>query len=129
MRLAMFILVVLMITGCDGPYGKDVCGTDSEVFKMLQANYPAWSAIKPPALSNGVATIHTSDGLIYSVRVLQYTTNGQPVVSISTDEGYPRTFTGLKGYFYTPNNELLTLESSYEITQLTSHIYCYQRVK
>ena len=70
-----------------------------------------------------MATISVN-GYTYAVQVLQFTSDGQPILSISTDEGHPRTWIGISRYFFTPNNELLNLSDTYEIEPMRENIYC-----
>lgn len=95
---------------------------------MLENNYHKWTilakTISPS--TNGVATFYVNSRP-YAVRVLRYTVDDLPILSVSINEGLPRTWIGINGYFYTPNDELLMLSSPYKIKQLTEHIYCYWR--
>ncbi len=106
----------------------DVCNPESPIVELLETKYPEWSYLVEslPPSTNGVETLHVGGGT-YSVRVLKYTDNEQPILSVSTNEGYPRMWVGISGYFYTPTTELLNLSDTYEIEAMKDNVYCYRR--
>jgi hypothetical protein len=128
MKYLVLLLTMMLLSSCFGNIQEPICSSKHELVQLLSENYPicAEQAKELPPSRNGVATLR-GYGLANSVRVLQYTEDNQPILSISTNEGHSRTWIGLHGYFYTPNDETLNLSSEYTIIQVTEHVYCYIR--
>ncbi len=128
----MILLVVIFGFSSCKPYVEieEPCDFYSDLVTVLSDNYEEWAtqAQTISAATNGVATIHVN-GRTYAVRVLKFTSDNLPILSISTNEGYPRTWLGLTGYFFTPNDELLTFWGNYKLKQMTENIYCYWKEK
>lgn len=126
----MFLLIVIFGFSSCKPYVKieEPCDFYSELIAVLSDHYEEWAeqtqTISPA--TNGVATIDAG-GKLYAVHVLKFTSDNLPILSISTNEGYPRTWLGITGYFFTPSNELLTFGGNYKLEQMTENIYCYWR--
>jgi len=132
LAITMCILVVIFVFSSCKPYMEigEPCGFYSELVAILSDNYEEWATqaqtISPA--TKGVATIHV-DGRTYAVLVLKFTSDNLPILSISTNDGYPRSWLGESGYFYTPSGELLTFGGNYKLEQMTDNIYCYWKEK
>ena len=122
------LLLLIIVASCSTyPDREEICNPTGEVIATIESNYEQWTELvwSMPPSTNGVATF-SARGYTYAVRVLQFTSDGQPILSVSTDEGHPRTWIGLSGYFITPG-ELLNLSSNYEIEHMKDNIYCYRK--
>src|SRR5262245_17732633 len=116
-KYLVLLFTMLLLSSCLGSAERvPTCNSEDELVQLLTENYPVWTehAKELPSSRNGIATLR-GYGLANAVRVLQHTQDNQPILSISTNEGHPRTWLGINGYFYTPNDELLNLSSEYTI--------------
>jgi hypothetical protein len=78
-------------------------------------------------LSSNNAIVFNDGSYPYTVRSLYQTNEGEPILSISTRDEWPRTPLGVQGYFYTPTGELSFNDDRYNVEQLDNNIFCYKR--
>jgi hypothetical protein len=126
-KYLVLLLTMMLLSSCLGNVVQEsTCSSENKLVNILTENYAEWARQEVPFGSTAVTTLRL-DGWAYAIQSLQRTQDNQPILSISTNEGHPRTWIGIEGYFYTPNDELLNLSSDYTITRITEHVYCYAR--
>jgi hypothetical protein len=133
--IKILFVFMLMVISCSGLRSWETCDTDGAVYQMLVEHHQEWVdyfATRP----QGVERLETPNGITfrvenypYVVRSLNTSTDGQPILLISTHEEYPGTFLGKAGYFYLPSGTFGYYYPELEIIQLSEHIYCYKKYR
>jgi hypothetical protein len=124
--LLLCLLVVPLQMSCGR---HELCDPDGAISSLLTENYEEWTQhfsgleISP----YNAITFEAYGGRLYTVRSLYRTTDGTPVISISTNEGYPRTPIGINGYLIYTSGEFDFEDDRYTITEMDGGIYCYER--
>jgi hypothetical protein len=125
--------LALVLSSCTGIYSwEEICSSSNPVFTELHNNQLNWTAhfleteytgdlANPFVIEIGVDR--------YVVRSLYHTDLGEPIISISINEGFPNTQLGILGIVYIPNERITDFAyDDYEVVLIESDIYCYRLI-
>ena len=120
------IMCALCLVSCGRQ--PELCDPDGAIFSFLNENHEEWTQhFSGLETSSNNAITFEVYGRLYTVRSLYRTTDDTPVISISTNEGYPRTPIGISGYLAYTSGAFNFADERYTVTEMGEGIYCYER--
>jgi hypothetical protein len=123
---AFILSLGFLLVGCNFKT-DEYCDMQGGVYLAIVNNADEWSSYfsaSPNPASVGI--IFYANGERYQVLYLAYQhSQTQPVLFVSTRDGWPSTPLGMQGYFYTANGEFSW--EGYEIERLSDNISCYRK--